>query len=135
MLISNGTVVQLVDVSLPFPKKFPYRLLTVSLLAWPLAPLKVFLKRRRKKHPKSNRFIGMVLYYMVWYTIGLDFSWGEMRTCCISPGGKLACVAFLPGRNSHALHLKFAWGETPMCRISPGEKLTCVAFLLGRNWY
>ena len=36
MLISNGTVVRLVDVSLPFPKKFPYRIIlhrffTVSL--------------------------------------------------------------------------------------------------------
>jgi hypothetical protein len=43
----------------------------------------------------------------------VDFSWGEMRPCCIPPGEKLACVAFLPGRNSHVLH--FSRGEIACC--------------------
>ena len=33
--------------------------------------------------------------------ICVDFSWGEMRTCCTSPGEKVAGVAFQLGKKSH----------------------------------
>ena len=40
---------------------------SLPLLAWPLAPLKVFLKRRRKK--KRSQLVLLVWFCIIWYGI------------------------------------------------------------------
>jgi hypothetical protein len=75
----------------------------------------------------------------------LHFSWRETRMCCISPGEKVACVAFLLGKNrmlfgvaSLAMiiprFLDFSRGKIRYVWISPGEKCAHVAFLPGRKF-
>jgi len=75
--------------------------------------------------------------------ICVDFSWGEMRTCCTSPGEKVAGVAFQLGKNSHMFDLspgeinfRHLWisprGKSDM-QIIPGRNSGHVAFLPGRN--
>ena len=81
--------------------------------------------------------------------ICVDFSLGEMRTCCTSPGEKFACVVLQLGKNSHMFDLSpgeinfrhlTMWipprGKSDICRLfprgimdmlhfSPGEICTC----------
>ena len=44
-----------------------------NVLAGPLAPLIVTLNNTPNCTKSTSLFIGMVLYYMVWYNIGLNF--------------------------------------------------------------
>ena len=46
---------------------------TNAYLAGPLAPLIVTLNNTPNCTKSTSLFIGMVLYYMVWYNIGLNF--------------------------------------------------------------
>ena len=60
----------------------------------------------------------------------LDFTQGETRMCRITPGEKLACVAFLaPLAMTIPRFLDFSRGKIryDIVWISPGEKLACVA--------
>ena len=66
--------------------------------------------------------------------ICVDFSWGEMRTCCTSPGEKVAGVAFQLGKNRICLIYPRAKSTSDICGFLPGENPTYADYSREEFW-